>query len=289
MGPMIVLGTIAGVGIATLGVNNGNLFVATMALGVVEVVTMVVLVATVDEGRQRRRARSHGSRSRTSAWAADILRECSVLWLLLVRLLFLGAYNATLLACPTSSASHGMSEADADTTVFIGTAIVGVITALAAIPGARLRDRFGRRPVIWAAAADRRLGPARRGVRADAGRRDRLVRPVRHRHGTFLSVDWALMTDVIPKDTAGRYMGILNAGTAMAEPVFLLVAGPLALDLLGRLFGEPFGPRATMLVAVVFLVGAGLALTRVDARRREREDRSPADRAGGHHAGGDAA
>ena len=90
--------------------------------------------------------------------------------------------------------------------------------------------------------------------------------------GAFLSVDWALMTDVIPKQTSGRYMGILNAGTAMAEPVFLIVAGPLFLDLLGRLIGEPFGARSTMLVAVLFLVGAGLALFRVDARRREWDE-----------------
>ena len=34
--------------------------------------------------------------------------------------------------------------------------------------------------------------------------------------GLFLSADWALMADVIPKETAGRFMGILNAGTAMA-------------------------------------------------------------------------
>jgi predicted MFS family arabinose efflux permease len=90
--------------------------------------------------------------------------------------------------------------------------------------------------------------------------------------GAFLSVDWALMTDVIPKHTSGRYMGILNAGTAMAEPVFLIVAGPLALDLLGRLLGEPLGARSTMLVAVIFLAGSSLALFRVDARRRERDE-----------------
>ena len=58
----------------------------------------------------------------------------------------------------------------------------------------------------------------------------------------------------------------------VAIPVFLIVAGPLALDLLGRMLGEPIGARATMLVAVLFLVGSGLALLRVDARRREREE-----------------
>ena len=51
MGLMLTLGTIAGVGIATLGGIMDNVPAATLALGVVEVATMVVLVATVDEGR----------------------------------------------------------------------------------------------------------------------------------------------------------------------------------------------------------------------------------------------
>jgi MFS family permease len=86
--------------------------------------------------------------------------------------------------------------------------------------------------------------------------------------GAFLSVDWALMTDVIPKHTSARYMGILNAGTAMATPVFLIVGG-LTMDTVGRLVGKAAGPVAAMYVAIGFLVLAALALRQVDARRRE--------------------
>ena len=86
--------------------------------------------------------------------------------------------------------------------------------------------------------------------------------------GIFLSADWALMADVIPKETAGRYMGILNAGTAMAGPVFIVVAGPVQ-DLVGAAIGDPVGPRAAMAVAAGFLVLSAAALTRVDPRRRE--------------------
>ena len=272
MGTMIVLGTIAGVGIATFGVTSGSLFAATMALGLVEVATMVVLVLSVNEGTSApRRTRSWLGVAR-SAWATDILRESSVLWLLLVRLLFLGAYAATSLALPYFQRVHGMSEADASTTVFIGTGIVGVMTALSAIPGARISDRIGRRPVIWAAAAIAGLGLLGVALAPNPTVAIAAFVPFGIGMGTFLSVDWALMTDVIPKHTSGRYMGILNAGTAMAEPVFLIVAGPLALDVVGRLLGADIGARATMLVAVLFLVGAGLALTRVDARRRERDE-----------------
>jgi MFS family permease len=75
------------------------------------------------------------------------------------------------------------------------------------------------------------------------------------------------MTDVIPKETTGRYMGILNAGTAAAGPVFLVVAGTV-LDRVGELnFAN--GPRAAMVVAALFLVGSAIALLRVDPTRRE--------------------
>jgi hypothetical protein len=63
-------------------------------------------------------------------------------------------------------------------------------------------------------------------------------------------------------------MGILNAGTAMAGPVFIIVAGPIQ-DLVAATVFDPAGPRAAMLVAVAFLGLSALALTRVDPRRRE--------------------
>jgi MFS family permease len=269
MGTMIVLGTIAGVGIATLGVNTGLIAAATIALGVVEALTMVILVATVHEGRSAPPRTTSWLGVARSAWGTDILKERSVLWLLLVRLLFLGAYAATSLALPYFERVHGMSEEEAATTVLIGTGLAGLTTALAAIPGARLSDRFGRREMIWAAALIAGVGLA--GVAFAPSPVVAIVAfvPFGIGMGTFLSVDWALMTDVIPKHTSGRYMGILNAGTAMAEPVYLLVAGPLALDLIGRAVGASGGARATMLVGVVFLVGAALALIRVDPRRQE--------------------
>ena len=146
------------------------------------------------------------------------------------------------------------------------------MTAISAIPGARISDRVGRKPVIWAAAVIAGIGLLGVAVAPTPAFAIASFVPFGIGMGAFLSVDWALMTDVIPKHTSGRYMGILNAGTAMAEPVFLIIAGPLALDLLGRLLGEPLGARSTMIVAVLFLVGSGLALFRVDARRRELDE-----------------
>ena len=276
MGLMLTLGTIAGVGIATLGGIMDNVPAATLALGVVEVATMVVLVATVDEGRAAPKRTRPWREIALSAWGRDILQQRDVLWLLLVRLLFLGAYNATLIAIGYFRRSQGLSSDDADATVFLATAIVGVTTAAAAIPGGRLSDRFGRRPVIWAAALIAGTGLLGVAVAPTPELAIASWVPFGIGMGTFLSADWALMSDVIPKHTAGRYMGILNAGTAMAGPVFIIVAGPIQ-DLVSASFGDAAGPRVAMGVAALFVALSALALTRVDPRRREDEE-MPAQR-----------
>ena len=77
------------------GREGGSLFAATLALGLVEIVAMVIVVTPVQEGsRPDRRGTMSWPRVALSAWGTDILREKSVLWLLLVRLLFLGATAA---------------------------------------------------------------------------------------------------------------------------------------------------------------------------------------------------
>ncbi|MFN2417885.1 MAG: MFS transporter [Candidatus Limnocylindria bacterium] len=274
MGLMLTLGTIAGVGIATVGGIIDNVALATLALGVVEVVTMVVLIATVDEGRSAPKRTRPWRQIALSAWGRDILQQRDVLWLLLVRLLFLGAYNATLIAIGYFRRSHGLSDDDADATVFLATAIVGVSTAIAAIPGGRLSDRFGRRPVIWAAAVIAGIGLLGVALAPSPELAIASWVPFGIGMGIFLSADWALMADVIPKATAGRYMGILNAGTAMAGPVFIIVAGPVQ-DMVAAGFGDAAGPRVAMGVAAGFIALSALALTRVDPRRREDEDDRP--------------
>jgi len=268
MGLMLTLGTIVGVGIATLGGLVDNIPLAIMALGAIEVVTMVILVATVDDGSDAPPRTRPWLEIALSAWGRDILRERDVLWLLLVRLLFLGAYNATLIAVGYFRRSHGMSETDADAVVFAATAIVGISTLLAAIPGGRLSDRFGRRPVIWAAAGIAGLGLLGVAVAPTPQLAVAAWIPFGIGMGTFLAADWALMADVIPKETAGRYMGILNVGTAAAGPVFIVVAGPVQ-DLVAGAVSGPLGPRAAMAVGAAFLAVSAAALVRVNPARRE--------------------
>jgi Na+/melibiose symporter-like transporter len=270
MGLMIVLGSIVGVGIATQGLQDGgSLFAATLALGVVEIVAMLIVVTRVHEGTRGPKRTMSWPRVALSAWGTDILREKSVLWLLLVRLMFLGAAAAaTSLGLYYFQRVHGLREADAAQFVFFATIIVAGMSGLASIPGARLSDRFGRKAVIYVGMALTAVGLFGWIVAPSPEVAVAVFVPAGIGIGFFLSVDWALMTDVIPKHTSARYMGILNVGTALATPVFLVVAGP-TMDAVGNTFGAAVGPVAALYIAIGFLAVSALALTRVDAHRRE--------------------
>ena len=143
-------------------------------------------------------------------------------------------------------------------------ALVAVGTVASVIPAARLSDRVGRKRVIWISCA---LGAVGVSIVAAAP-----ILPVAFAGallygisaGTFLAVDWALMTDIIPKAASGRYMGLSNVATASAGVLALAVGGTI-MDIVGG--GD--GPRAALWLAVgLFGLGA-LLLRPVDERRRE--------------------
>jgi MFS family permease len=85
--------------------------------------------------------------------------------------------------------------------------------------------------------------------------------------GTFLAVDWALMTDIIPRVSAGRYMGLSNVATGSA-PLFAAVLGGVVLDLTTKVGGEAVAPRAAFFTAVLLYGVSALLLRPVVEPRR---------------------
>ena len=75
----------------------------------------------------------------------------------------------------------------------------------------------------------------------------------------FLAVDWALLTDIVPKASAGRYMGISNVATATAGLVGLAIGG-IVIDTSNALIGEGVGPRMAIALSVPLLVIGALLL-----------------------------
>ena len=115
--------------------------------------------------------------------------------------------------------AFGIGRRRAKTWVLIGLGVTTVASGLARSRARASPTVVGRKPVIYASAALGAVGmpPGRAGA---ASRRSPSPGSPSSgsASGAFLSVDWALMTDIIPKASAGRYMGLSNIVEATERP-----------------------------------------------------------------------
>jgi MFS family permease len=270
VGLMQVLGNVSGFVIGAVATATHNYALGLVALGVLELVTMLSVVFRVREGPP---AKSRGGRPWRSiaaeAWGTDILREHSFIWLVASRLaILMGGAMLVQLATFYLARSMGLGERDAGLVLIPLVGLVALGTVASVVPSARISDRVGRKPVIWVSCGIGAVGLA---VVASAP-----SLPVAYvgallygvSAGIFLAVDWALMTDIIPKASSGRYMGLSNVATASAGVLAVAIGGTL-MDSVGGPTGDGSGPRAALWMGVVLLgIGAAL-LWPVNERRRE--------------------
>lgn len=144
------------------------------------------------------------------------------------------------------------------------TAIVGVGILLIVYPAGYLSDRVGRKPLLILS-----------GLIATAGvllflRADSLTKLLLYggtiglAMGIFLSSNWALATDLIPRAEAAKYMGISNVATCGGSAVARL-GGPVLDFFNARQQGLGYSVLFKG-IALCFLLGA-LVLLRVRERR----------------------
>jgi MFS family permease len=271
VGLMQVVGNVTGFLLVALSVTLGVMPLSLVAVALVELVTMASVVLKVGKGMPPRPR--HGKAWSTiarEAWATDILRERSYVWLLASRLLFLLAgsllVNFVLIYL---SRAHGMSQDEANS-MYIAVLIAVVGTSMLAIlPASRLSDRVGRKPLIFAACAGGAVGAAIIALTPSIPIAIVGAALFGAANGSFLAVDWALMTDIIPRASAGRYMGMSNVATGSAGPLSLAIGG-IVLDLVTRAGNEALSPRIVFILAVAFFATAAVTLRPVVEPRRDR-------------------
>ena len=189
------------------------------------------------------------------------------MWLLVSRLLFLvgGSLLVNFVVIYLARA-YGMSQAEANAMYVAILIVVVAANVVAILPASRLSDRIGRKPLIFAACAGGAVGTAIIALTPSIPIAFVGAALFGAANGSFLAVDWALMTDIIPRASAGRYMGMSNVATGSAGPDRRIAVGGVVLDLVTSAGNEPLSPR------VVFILGRGVL-------RGRRPDPAPGDRA----------
>jgi MFS family permease len=261
-----VLGTI----VITYGVTSGEYLLPLVFLGLIELATAIGTILWVREGRA---ARDRGGKTwrqiARSAWATDILAEKSFLNLVVSRLMFLAGINMLLgFYILFMERSLGLTTEQEGVWIPVTSGTVALLTLISTIPSAKLSDRVGRKPVIYAACAIGALGMAVTAVAPSIQVFVLGVVAIGVASGTFLAVDWALMTDIIPKAASGRYMGISNIAVVAGGPFASVIGGTLIFFFGGEVRSGD-GPRAAFAAAIALFALAAFYLRRVDARPRE--------------------
>ena len=271
VGLMSILGVISGFLFLSFGYRLGEDFtIPTIALGLVELATAVGTFLWVKEGRVAKPREGKSWRAiALEAWGTDILRERSYVWLLASRFFVLaaGAFVANL-AILWMERALGFGEDEKGTWVIVALGASAVASAIVALPAARLSDRLGRKPLIWVACGIGACGTAifafAPSIQVAVGG----IVLVGVGSGTFLAVDWALLSELVPKAASGRYMGMSQLATAL-QAVIAVAVGGLVMDLVG---GVDFatGPRAGIAMGVLFYAAGALLLLPVVEPRRGR-------------------
>ncbi len=271
VGMMQIIGNITGYALISLGAVIENCGLMLGAVAIVELVTMLSVVLRVRQGLP---PKPRGGRSwlriAAETWGTDILGERSYVWLVASRLFFLTA-GGILFAYVAAYLKYtfGLAESEAGLVNLVLLVVVAVSCVASVVPAARLSDRIGRKPVIWIACALGASSVLVIGVAPNVWIAVAASSAFGAAYSIFLSVDWALLTDIIPRVSAGRYMGISNVATGSA-PLFAAAIGGLVLDFVTSSVGTTEGPRAAFLAGVVLYGISALLLRPVVEPKRAR-------------------
>ncbi len=228
-----------------------------VTVAVIELLTMLVTVVRVPDRPGPRTDRTLAQRAR-AAWGTDILAERDFVWLLVSRLFVLIGLT-TLLPFGVFYIQNalGTSADEAATAVNPLLGILLLVALLTSVPGGRLSTRIGRKPVIYVAIAAGAVSAALMAVVPSYPLLLGAIVPLGVCLGVFLAVDWALMTDIIPKAESGRYMGISNVVTAGSGLLANASGALLAAAVILATSNAGLGYRSIMLLMVLeFAIGA---------------------------------
>lgn len=298
-----LLGTLIGFLVVGVLVSHGRYDLALYSMALMLIWTMVLTVTVIPDRVKPAAGLDVGLAQITlGTFRISPHQHGSFLWLMGSRMLILmGIAGLETFAFfyfkdvfYPGSGSQLTNLANTATTYLL--AIIVALALLVSYPAARLSDRIGRKPLVFGCGLLAALGTL--GLVFDryplipsavtSPLASLLHVPVALAQvlcfgvligvaiGSFLSIDWAFMIDLIPRAEAGRFLGFSNIATAGSGVISRLIAGPILdhFNAGGRILGELGGYPVVFGMFVAFLVaGALLVLPVVEAHGGHRSAR----------------
>ena len=260
-GLMNMLGTIVGfLVVGALLIPTHHLRLAILTLPLVIAIAGALVIFGVPDRRRTSAASQRLGRSVLLSVAIDTRRYRDFAWLMVSRLFFLMAPVAIgTYAFNFIRYTFNYSEGKASLYSSALQATILVFAAVLCMTAGFLAERFGKKRLIAAACLIGAVGSTLLIFAPSLPWILGFGLIVGISLGTFLSVDWAFMTDLIPKAEAGRYMGVSNIATASAGLIARPILGPI-IDAFNNNRASAVGYRVMFGIVTGFFLIALLTL-----------------------------
>jgi len=258
-------GSVAGALAAGYFMDRGQLWWAMISMMAALVITMLITVIGVREEPLTERPTERSVISTVlGTFKVDVRQYPDYLWLLVSRLLFFIGLTAvqSFFLYFIKDVFHEPNPAGV-TAQFM--AVLTLLVMIVAYPAGHLSDRVGRKPLLFLSGLLGALGVFLFLFARDYGHLFIYGSLLGIAMGSFLSANWALATDLIPKAEAGKYLGLTNLATAGGGAIARL-GGPLIDFFNARRPGQGYF-ALFILTCFLFLLGtAVLAKVRETSR-----------------------
>jgi Na+/melibiose symporter-like transporter len=229
------------------------------ALGIVLLGTMLVTVLTVKERRWGGGSQLPLLSTLYKSFKIDVKASPGFVTFLVSRLLiFMAMATLQTFALYFLMDVAGIANPAAVTAELL--IVVGICMVIAVYPAGRLSDRIGRRPVVVSSGLLGALGI--------------LLLFFAHSYtaimfcgallgvstGAFMSSNWALATDLVPKGEEARYLGLANVATAGGAALARLIG--LAIDPL-NIYSHGLGYQVMLGACFIYFAVGSLLLMRI--------------------------
>ncbi len=260
-GLMNMLGTIVGfLVVGALLIPTHHLKLAILTLPVVIAIAGALVIFGVPDRRRTSAPDQRLHRSVLLSVAIDTKRYRDFAWLMVSRLFFLMAPVAIgTYAFNFIRYTFHYSEGKASLYSSALQATILIFAAVLCMTAGFLAERFGKKRLIAAACVIGAVGSTLLIFAPSLPWILGFGLIVGISLGTFLSVDWAFMTDLIPKAEAGRYMGVSNIATASAGLIARPILGPI-IDAFNNNRSSAVGYRVMFGIVTGFFLIALLTL-----------------------------
>ena len=261
-----ILAVIAGRRIGASLVASGNTLAAVLITATLFLITLLITAVFAREPSTSDQVFEPISitGSLIAAFKVDFKGRPAFLWWFINRALFWGGLivlNTFLIFFLVDVMGNTSAQAQRIAANFFAT--FGFVVIPIALLAGWVSDRVGRRPLIALAGFLAGIGCALLLILKEPNQLLIVAGFIGVAGGSFISANWALLTDIVPTAEAARYMGVANIATASGSFMARFAGGAL-IDPLNRLTGSvTFGYTFMFLVTILAFLFSVFAIVKV--------------------------